>query len=433
MARFIWPTTRGWVLALSGIIWLLVAMVNHTLIALLIAWTAIGLTIASLISALFSLHGFRVKRGPADQATAGQIINLSLTIENPKWRRRQAIAVEEELPFALENPHRALIPPISRRSSQSFDRPVLAIRRGDFKLNAITLRGGDPAGLFYRETTIELPASVIIYPPIEPVSDLLLHQREATQATTGDPISAAGTSQDFFGVREYNHADGMRYIHWRSSAKFGKFMVKEFERNAVMSVAVLLDAHEQQVSDGSWSNLEYLIRAAASLSYHCSGLYCSFAFAAGGTWPTVFMPKPASQAHPQVMYTLATLTPGNVHLHTVFEDLGRALPGNTVVFCLSLSADSLHLRTALETLVEQGMDVRWYYASKKAFSQPKRGRRVDAASSTPHQASAILTPIQLTPDMSLAQALTISPGLRRPTAPPDTLARPVATAAQPHA
>jgi hypothetical protein len=117
----------------------------------------------------------------------------------------------------------------------------------------------------------------------------------------------------------------------------------------------------------------------------------------------------------------------------VFEDLGRALPGNTVVFCLSLSADSLHLRTALETLVEQGMDVRWYYASKKAFSQPKRGRRVDAASSTPHQASAILTPIQLTPDMSLAQALTISPGLRRPTAPPDTLARPVATAAQPHA
>ena len=251
MARFIWPTTRGWVLALSGIAWLLVAMVNHTLIALLIAWTAICLTVASLVSALFSLHGFRVKRGPTDQATAGQMINLALEIENPKWRRRQAIVLEEKLLFALENPLRTVIPPIPRRSVKVFDRQTLAIRRGDFKLNAITLRGGDPAGLFYRETTVSLPASVIIYPPVEPVPDLLLHQHEATQATTGDPISAAGTSQDFFGVREYNHADGMRYIHWRSSAKFGKFMVKEFERNAVMSVAVLLDAHEQLVSDGS--------------------------------------------------------------------------------------------------------------------------------------------------------------------------------------
>ncbi len=412
MARFIWPTTRGWVLGLSGIAWLLVAMVNHALIALIIGWTAICLTAASLVSALLSLYGFRVRRGPVSHATAGQTINLPLEIENPKWRRRQSIVVEEQLPFALETPLRSVIPPIRRRSKESFDRQVLAIRRGDFKLNAITLRGGDPAGLFYRETTVRLPASVVIYPPVEPVPDLLLHQHEATQATTGDPISAAGTSQDFYGVREYNHADGMRYIHWRSSARFGKFMVKEFERNAVMSVAVLLDANEQLVSDGAWSNLEYLVRAAASLSHYCSDLYCSFAFAAGGAKPAVIMPKSASEAHPEVMYSLATLAPGNVRLNTLLEDLGRALPGNTVVFCLSLSADNIPLRQALEALVGEGMDVRWYYAGKKAFAaaKAKKTMAAEAESAARPKSPSLITPVQLTPDMNLSQALVVLPG-----------------------
>lgn len=406
MARFIWPTTRGWVLGLGGIAWLLVAMVNHALIALLIGWAMLCLTGASLASALLSLYGFRIRRGPADQATAGQMLDMSLEIENPKWRRRQAIVLEEKLPFALVNPLCSIVPPVRRHSQLLFSRPVLAVHRGSFKLSPLTLRGGDPAGLFYRETTLSLPASIIVYPPVEPLPDLLLHQHETVQ-TTSHPISAAGTSQDFFGVREYTHSDGMRYIHWRSSARFGKFMVKEFERNAVMSAAVLLDGQEQLVSDNSWSNLEYLIRAAASISHHCSGLYCNFSFVAGGATPTAILPKAASEAHQEVMYSLATMKPGNARLHTLLEDFSRALPDNTVIFCLSLSADNLHLRQALEALVCKGMDVRWFCANKRDFAVPKKKRSIEEPREPSAKADSLVTPVRLAPEMSLSQALTV--------------------------
>lgn len=403
MTKYLWPTTRGWVICLNGVAWMLVAMVNHTLFALLLAWACIALAITSLISALLSLRGFNVTRATSGNAAAGQMTSMPLRIENTKWRRRQAVVVQEKIPFSLEINARHVLPPMGKKETRIFDRQVLAIKRGDFKLNDIILRSGDPAGLFCRERRFRLPASLIVYPPVEQLPDLLLHQHEAFQTTTGNPISTAGTSQDFFGVREYTPNDGMRHIHWRSSARQRKLMVKEFERNAVMSVAVLLDAHEQMVSEGTWSNLEYMIRVAASLCAYCSDLYCTFSFVSGGFKPVTVTPRLASECRAEVMYHLATLRPGNVRLASLVDDITRTLPKNTVVFCLSLNNDNAKLQTALDCLVGMGMDVRWYCASRKAFDKDKK---TDSGAKSRHRETpGSVKAIQITPGMSMQQAL----------------------------
>lgn len=376
-------------------------MVNHALFALLLAWSCIAMAIASLISALLSLRGFRVTRAASGNATAGQMTTMPLHVENIKWRRRQAVVFQERLPFALERQARHVLPPMRGKTSQVFDREVLAVRRGEFRLDSILMRSGDPAGLFCRERRCKLPASIIVYPPVEQLPDLLLHQHEAFQTATGNPISEAGTSQDFYGVREYNPSDGMKYIHWRSSAKYHKLMVKEFERNAVMSVAVLLDAHDAMVSDADWSNLEYLIRIAASLASYCADLYCTFAFTSGGMHPVTVSPMLASECRTEIMYHLATLRPGKVRLAPMIDGIARSLPKNTVVFCLSLSYENTALRTALDALVGLGMDVRWYCAGKEAFS----GERVSRNGRQPHEVPCCVRPIQITPSMSIQKAL----------------------------
>jgi len=386
---------------------MLVAMVNHTMFALLLAWACISLAVASLISALMSLRGVSVSRTSGGNATAGQMASMPLKVENRKWRRRQAIVAQEFLPFALETSARHVLPPLNRKSIQFFDRPVLAIKRGEFKLDSVILRSGDPAGLFCRERRFRLPASLVVYPPVEQLPDLLLKQHEAFQTATGNPISAAGTSQDFYGVREYTPSDGMRYIHWRSSARYRKFMVKEFERNAVTSVAVLLDAHEPMVSEGDWSNLEYLIRIAASLCAYCSDLYCTFAFASGGSIPVTFLPRLANEMRGEIMYHLATIRPGNVRLAPLIDEIGQALPKNTVVFCLSLSAEGMPLSSALESLVNLGMDVRWYCASRQAFANKSdaASKRHSTKRHAPKKNEFDLKAVQITPDMSIQQAL----------------------------
>ena len=39
-----------------------------------------------------------------------------------------------------------------------------------------------------------------------------------------------GIGQDYYGVREYVRGDSLRHIHWRSSARHGQLIVKEYQQ-----------------------------------------------------------------------------------------------------------------------------------------------------------------------------------------------------------
>jgi uncharacterized protein (DUF58 family) len=405
---FLWPTTRGWAVALAGVAWVLVAIVNRMMFPFLMGCAALALVAASLVSAALSLWGVRLRRGACGDAACGEAVSLPLSVENRLSRRRQPIVLIEEVPFAADPSVRTVIPPLASREERLVQRRVLALKRGEFALGRIVLRGGDPAGLFRRERALTLPARMVVYPGTEPVPDLILRQSEAHGAVAGSPISAAGMSQDFYGVREYHPTDGLRYIHWKSSARFGHLMVREFERNAVMSVAVMLDAHEHFVSGADpGSNLEYQIRAAASICRHCADLYCSFGFAAAGAVPVVVRPALAAEVCGEVMYALATLRPGPVTLAAAAGELARQLPRNTVVFCFSLAAPRA-LAEALSVLTEQGMQVRWYCARRDVFGA-NQGRKGPQAAVPESAARWALAPTELLPGMGLEEALKLHP------------------------
>jgi len=213
-----------------------------------------------------------------------------------------------------------------------------------------------------------------------------------------------GTSQEFYGVREYSPEDGFRCIHWKSSARFGRLMVREFESNTVTSVVVLLDAYRHFVSGpGHWSNLEYQVRAAASICGHLAGLYCNVAFGAGGERCVIMPSRPAAEVQQDILYTLATLQPGDVPLAHVAYQLGTHLPRNSVVYCLSLATPK-SLAGALETLRQDGMTVRWFCAHSQAFLKPsaagKRGAPKPGLTGRPQ-----LDVAQMSPGMDLARAL----------------------------
>jgi uncharacterized protein (DUF58 family) len=402
---FLRPTMRGWVVALAAVAWLLAAIVNRMVFPFLMGCGALALVAVSLASALASLWGLRVRRGPCGDAACGQTVSLPLTIENRLWRRRQPVVVVETLPFAAESCLRTIVAPLRARETRPIDRRVLALRRGEFALGRIVLRGGDPAGLFCRERCVNLPAGLLVYPGTEPVPDLRLHQSESLHAVAGSPVSAAGMSQDFYGVREYHPADGLRYIHWRSTARCGRLMVREFERNAVMSVALLVDANAHFVSGpDDWSNLEFQIRAAASVCRHCADLYCSVALAAAGEKVTLVRPALASAACDEALYTLAMLRPGTSSLANAAFELGRLLPRNTVVFCFSLAAPH-DLAAALEVLAEHSMDIRWYCARRDAFGARGRGPQ----QTPPAAVGRSLVPTEFLPGTRLQEALKLHP------------------------
>ena len=403
--RIIRPTTRGWTVAAGAVVWFAIAVVNRSYLPFLLSTGCAALFLVSFGTALFSIRRLSLVRGPIGEAAAGLGVSMPLIVENMANRARQSLLIIETFPFSL-NPRQFIgVSPLRPRERRSVPRRVLAMNRGEFSFDRVWVRGGDPAGLFVCDRRFSLPAKVLVLPGVEPLPDLSFRRRRAVVAPTGVPFGAAGSSQEFYGVREYNPGDGMRHIHWKSSARLGRLMVREFERHAVASIAILLDAEKQYVSGSTyWSNLEYQIRAAASLCRHAAGHYCQTAFAAGGDREFFLPPMLSAQAEWDILRYLAVLEPGAISLPSVALRLGEWLPADSIVFCLSLSRDE-SLRRALDVLGDHGLDVRWFCAQTADFREARHREHVPTSVGhrlTPGE----IAPISLSPGLPLRRVLT---------------------------
>jgi len=86
-----------------------------------------------------------------------------------------------------------------------------------------------------------------------------MHELEAVAAAP-----RAGSGTELFGVREYRPGDSLRRIHWRSSARHGKLVVREFEPPGVQTLGIFVDP-----SPPSIEIADQIARIAASEAWDC--------------------------------------------------------------------------------------------------------------------------------------------------------------------
>jgi uncharacterized protein (DUF58 family) len=114
-----------------------------------------------------------------------------------------------------------------------------------------------------QRTVVELPApgALLVYPRI--VELRRLFSDAGALAHAGQRLLLRrSTGFDLHSVRDYEHGDSLRRVHWRSTAHRGRLMVKELEDAPRDEIAVLLDADADAVVGDSF---EVQVRAAASL------------------------------------------------------------------------------------------------------------------------------------------------------------------------
>lgn len=124
-------------------------------------------------------------------------------------------------------------------------------QRGRFRMGPVTISTGDPFGIFMFHRHIpDSTDSIVIYPatidlpnfspPVGALSGGDAMQRRTHHITT----NVAGT-------REYVPGDSFNRIHWRSSARAERLIVKEFELDPTSDVWIFLDM-ERDVQSAPW-------------------------------------------------------------------------------------------------------------------------------------------------------------------------------------
>lgn len=121
------------------------------------------------------------------------------------------------------------------------DMELTAFRRGIARLTGVALGRMDPLGLFKAFDVAPLADMVLILPKRHPLPALAMPGNLKYQQGGVAMASSVGQSDEFVSLREYRPGDPLRHIHWRSWARTGKPVVKEYEDEYFVRHALILD------------------------------------------------------------------------------------------------------------------------------------------------------------------------------------------------
>ncbi len=144
-------------------------------------------------------------------------------------------------PFRLAVVKEAAVPPSPPNQEVEVRVELTPLRRGMLRFKGVTLARPDPLGLFRALTTVPLPQTVLILPRRYPVPAIALPGTVKYQEGGVALAARVGQSEEYVALRDYRHGDPLRHIHWRSWARAGKPVVKEFEDEFFVRHALVLD------------------------------------------------------------------------------------------------------------------------------------------------------------------------------------------------
>ena len=195
---------------------------------------------------------------PHERVAVGDPASGRVRVRNAGGRRILGISVEVPVGEGL-----AEIDLPSLRAGDEVEESfaVPTIRRGVVAVGPVRTVRGDPVGLARREIEWTGVTQVFIHPrttSIPSTSTGLIRDLE------GNPTRDLSTSDiSFHALREYQPGDERRNIHWKSTAKTGTYMVRQFEesRRSHLVIALSLAAADYATED----EFELAVSVAGSL------------------------------------------------------------------------------------------------------------------------------------------------------------------------
>ncbi len=234
---------------------LLVAALIRQINLLLLIFS--GLAVPLLWNLYFvrsSLKKLSFRRLAPEFCSAGDRIVIDIECTNERDRRNSWVVVATDI-LRLVNPDesRRLIAARPIEASTVFSRikPGETVResyegrltqRGEYRLGPLQVSTRFPLGLIKRSFRYRLPQTIIVHPRL---GKLTRAWRENSQRSFQGGISVAQqvgvVEAEFHGLREYRSGDSKNWIHWKTTARRGEPIVRQFEQQRNLDMVIVLD------------------------------------------------------------------------------------------------------------------------------------------------------------------------------------------------
>ncbi len=240
-----------------------------------VAYQAFALVFCLLLVAFgyapFFRARFTVRRTLPRFGSVGEPLPYSLIIENRTTKVQHGLIALEDLadprPTSLEfsgtgktagrnllfrlhkSPQKiqarlfkeALLPPLAPHGEAEIPVELTPLKRGVLRFAGVTVAASDPFGLFRAFVKVPLAKSIVILPKRYPLKPIALPGTLKYQQGGVAMASSVGQSEEFVSLRDYRRGDPLRHIHWKSWAKTGRPIVKEFQDEFFVRHGLILD------------------------------------------------------------------------------------------------------------------------------------------------------------------------------------------------
>jgi uncharacterized protein (DUF58 family) len=282
-----------------------------------------GLLVLSFIWAWVSVRWISIsRRTRARRAQVGRSLDEDFIIRNRAIIPKLWLEVRDHSTLPG---HRAsqVVPAIRGRGAYRWQVRTPCQVRGEFQLGPMTVISGDPFGFFLSPRRIDATSRVIVYPatvalnrvqlPIGTISGGDAQRQRSHFVTT----NAAG-------VRDYVSGDSFNRIHWASSARKDKLIVKEFEIDPLVDIWLFVDFSSvscveepglERVGPNATivptsqaippSTEEYAVVVAASLAKYFIESERALGFAAYTPYREIHQPERGNRQLNRILQTLA--------------------------------------------------------------------------------------------------------------------------------
>ena len=259
------PTTRGWALLGAGL-------------ALIVLWWLLG-DEELLLAGVFLILGegaalayvrlyqpvLRVgRRLGTTTVSSGETVQVTLSLNNPRrrvMRNLSVVDVVEQLGSA-----RFEVSRIGPSETVTATYRVMCRPRGIYQVGPSQAISSDPLGL------AELPAGhgpidhLVVYPTVERLNGFPVVRGQDPSMAAARPEHAQRGGEDFYTLREYQRGDDLRRVHWPSSAKMDRLMIRQLETPWQSRALVMLDVRPSVYE--SDEAFETAVSGAASVVTH---------------------------------------------------------------------------------------------------------------------------------------------------------------------
>lgn len=288
-----WPLRTLARLRLEGFIWLMLALVcgffsigSHSWsnIPLLMALILVSLWLLALWQGTRSLRGLRVKRTHVERIFANESLTVTLSLSNAAAWPAAGLVITEQVetdepppppgaPEAARAPAAPRLPAahggafvtvVPGRGQERVRYNLLLRRRGIYRFADTAIETVFPLGFFHSAAVRRAPTRLVVYPRLGELDAAFFRELEVSLEFLRR-TRPSRAEEDFRGLREYRDGDNPKWIHWRTSARLDKTLVKEFEEPQAKRVLLIVDTNLQRLAAQRFAAFEQALSFAGTV------------------------------------------------------------------------------------------------------------------------------------------------------------------------